>query len=81
LKPEHAEEKNLNKLYSPFKLGPLNLRNRTVRAAAFEGMCPGNLPSQELVKYHRSVAAMFSQMATCIQNVENLDPLIEKMLR
>ena len=32
-------------------------RNRTIRSAAFESMCPGNVPSQQLLDYHRSVAA------------------------
>ena len=44
-------------LFTPFRLGPLQLRNRVVRAAAFEGMCPANSPSQALLDYHRSVAA------------------------
>jgi len=31
--------------------------NRTISAAAFEGMCPGNMPSDDLLKYHHSLAA------------------------
>ena len=46
-----------DKLFTPFKIGPLTLRNRTIRAAAFEGMCPGNKVSEELINYHHSVAA------------------------
>lgn len=44
-------------LFTPAKLGPVTLRNRTIRAAAFEGMCPNNNPSQQLRDYHVSVAA------------------------
>ena len=44
-------------LFTPGKIGPLTVRNRTIRSAAFESMCPGNVPSQELLDYHHSVAA------------------------
>ena len=44
-------------LFTPGKIGPLTLRNRTIRSAAFESMCPGNKPSKELLDYHHSVAA------------------------
>lgn len=46
----------MSDLFTPYKLGPLELRNRTVRSAAFEAMCPGNKPSQELFDYHTAVA-------------------------
>ena len=46
-----------SKLFTPVTFGPLTLRNRTIRSAAFESMCPGNAPSQMLLDYHRSVAA------------------------
>lgn len=45
-----------SKLFTPVTIGPLTLRNRTIRSAAFESMCPGNVPSKELHAYHKSVA-------------------------
>lgn len=44
-------------LFTPGTIGPLTIRNRTIRSAAFESMCPGNIPSQQLLDYHQSVAA------------------------
>ena len=46
-----------SKLFTPVTLGPLTLRNRTIRSAAFESMCPGNVPGPMLLDYHRAVAA------------------------
>ncbi len=46
-----------SKLFTPITIGPLTLRNRVIRSAAFESMCPGNAPSKMLFDYHQSVAA------------------------
>ena len=45
-----------SKLFTPFQLGPVTLRNRFVRSAAFENMARANTPTKELVDYHVSVA-------------------------
>ncbi|MBQ4390584.1 MAG: NADH:flavin oxidoreductase [Paludibacteraceae bacterium] len=45
-----------SKLFTPFKLGPIELRNRFIRSAAFENMCKANKPTQQLEDYHVSVA-------------------------
>lgn len=44
-------------LFTPAQIGPLTLRNRTIRSAAFEGMAEQYSPSEKLFNYHTSVAA------------------------
>jgi len=44
------------KLFTPAKIGPVTLRNRTIRSAAFEGMGKDNNPTEQLRDYHLSVA-------------------------
>ncbi|MCH5228671.1 MAG: NADH:flavin oxidoreductase [Muribaculaceae bacterium] len=44
------------KLFTPASIGPVTLRNRTIRSAAFEGMGKNNNPTQALKDYHVSVA-------------------------
>ena len=46
----------MSELFTPYKIGPVEFRNRTIRSAAFEAMCPGQRPSQELFDYHTAVA-------------------------
>ena len=45
-----------SKIFTPCKIGPVELRNRTIRSAAFENMAYGNSPSQDLYNYHVAVA-------------------------
>ena len=50
------ESANESKLFTPYQLGPITLRNRFVRSAAFENMARANRPTKELQDYHVSVA-------------------------
>jgi 2,4-dienoyl-CoA reductase-like NADH-dependent reductase (Old Yellow Enzyme family) len=43
--------------FEPAMLGPVNLRNRTIKAATFEGMTPRGLVTDDLIEFHRRVAA------------------------
>ena len=45
-----------SEIFTPCTIGPITLRNRTIRSAAFENMCYGNKPSQDLFNYHTAVA-------------------------
>jgi 2,4-dienoyl-CoA reductase-like NADH-dependent reductase (Old Yellow Enzyme family) len=44
-------------VFEPTTLGKLELRNRVIKAATFEGMSPGGMPSAGLVDHHRRLAA------------------------
>ena len=46
-----------NLLFTEARLGPVLLRNRSIRSAAFEGMCRNNKVSDDLIAYHTAVAA------------------------
>ncbi len=43
-------------VFAPVDLGPVRLRNRTVKAATFEGRTPDGLVTDELIAYHRAPA-------------------------
>lgn len=51
-------------LFTPYQLGPITLRNRAIRSAAFENMAYGNAPSQDLYNYHTAVAKGGAGMTT-----------------
>ena len=42
--------------FSPFKIGPLSLRNRFIKSATNEGMARGGVPSAMLAKWHERFA-------------------------
>jgi 2,4-dienoyl-CoA reductase-like NADH-dependent reductase (Old Yellow Enzyme family) len=44
-------------VFSPAKLGPITLRNRTIKAATFEGRTPNALVTDDLIAFHRAMAA------------------------
>ena len=43
-------------IFTPCEIGPITLRNRVIRSAAFENMAYGNRPSDDLLNYHEAVA-------------------------
>lgn len=43
-------------IFTPCQIGPITLRNRTIRSAAFENMCVDYKPSEALFNYHTAVA-------------------------
>ena len=47
---------NQSRFFTEGKLGPLLLRNRSIRAAAFEGMSEHHNVTEALVNYHKAVA-------------------------
>lgn len=51
-----ANNVELDPIFTPCKIGPITLRNRTIRSAAFENMAYGNSPSEDLRDYHVAVA-------------------------
>ncbi|MEU7139518.1 NADH:flavin oxidoreductase [Nocardia sp. NPDC046473] len=46
-----------NDAFQPARLGPVQLRNRIIKAATFEGRTPDALVTDELIDFHRRVAA------------------------
>src|ERR1700712_3843606 len=51
-------------IFEPARLGPLTLRNRIIKAATFEGVMPRGVVSDELIEFHRAVAAGGAAMTT-----------------
>ena len=50
--------------FAPARLGPITLRNRIIKAATFEGMTPRRVVTDDLMAFHRRVAAGGAGMST-----------------
>jgi 2,4-dienoyl-CoA reductase-like NADH-dependent reductase (Old Yellow Enzyme family) len=48
---------SIPKVFTPGKIGNLELRNRTIRSGCFEGLSPNATPGDALIEHHRKVAA------------------------
>ena len=50
--------------FEPYRLGPIELRNRIIKAATFEGVMPRGAVTQELIDFHVAVARGGAAMTT-----------------
>ncbi len=54
---QSTADKSKIKVFTPGKIGSMELRNRTIRSGCFEGMCAYAAPGDALIEHHRKVAA------------------------
>ena len=59
-----GQDDGMPTLFEPAPLGPLTLRNRVIKAATFEGVTPDGLVTDDLVEFHRRVAAGGAALTT-----------------
>jgi 2,4-dienoyl-CoA reductase-like NADH-dependent reductase (Old Yellow Enzyme family) len=62
--PRPARPNAVPAVFGPAPLGPLTLRNRIMKAATFEGVTPRGGVTDELVAFHRRVAAGGAALST-----------------
>src|SRR5271170_1213115 len=59
-----ARQHSAPAVFAPAPLGPLTLRNRIIKAATFEGASPRGEVTDELIAFHRRVAAGGAALST-----------------
>lgn len=52
-----AQPTDASTVFQPAKLGPITLRNRIIKAATFEARSPRRVVTDDLIEFHREVAA------------------------
>ncbi len=55
---------NLHKAFSPARLGQLELRNRVIKAATYEGKTPDGIPGELLFNFHKEMVEGGTAMTT-----------------
>lgn len=73
-----------SRVFTPERLGPVELRNRVIKAATFEGMSPQGRITDALVDFHRAYAAGGVGMTTvayCAVSMEGRGAPSEIVLR
>ena len=64
--------------FSPGRLGGIELKNRVIKAATFEGMSPGGVPSEKLIAFHRRLAEGGIAMTTIAYCATEADGRIDE---
>ncbi|MGI8331512.1 NADH:flavin oxidoreductase [Actinomadura scrupuli] len=54
----------MTEIFEPARLGPVELRNRVIKSATFEGRTPKGLVTDDLIAFHRGIAAGGTAMTT-----------------
>lgn len=57
-------KKAVETAFTPWQIGPLQLKNRFIKAATNEGMSPDGVPSRQLVEFHAGIAAGGAALTT-----------------
>ena len=63
-----------SKLFTPYQMGPVTLRNRVIRSAAFESMGKDFAPTQDLKDYH---AAKIAERAAAEKRAPSFQMVID----